>query len=122
MTDTIAKNQEKKKPSWQEIQEKKINMAKERGSRVLKVNSPLGSTMFNILRQFDMAYANFKARLGEMNGISYEEGEKLMNEGRDIIIAFSEYTEKLSRRVRFRYFVPREIEEFLKETPRQHKE
>lgn len=122
MTDTIEKNQEKKKPSWQEIQEKKINMAKERGARVLKVNSPLGSTMFNILRQFDMAYANFKARLGEMNGISYEEGEKLMNEGRDIIIAFSEYTEKLSRRVRFRYFVPREIEEFLKESPRQDKE
>ena len=122
MTDTIEKNQEKKKPSWQEIQEKKISMAKERGARVLKVNSPLGSTMFNILRQFDMAYANFKARLGEMNGISYEEGEKLMNEGRDIIIAFSEYTEKLSRRVRFRYFVPREIEEFLKETPPQHKE
>jgi hypothetical protein len=122
MTDTNEKNQEKKKPSWQEIQEKKINMAKERGSRVLKVNSPLGSTMFNILRQFDMAYANFKARLGEMDGISYEEGEELMAEGRDIIIAFSEYTEKLSKRVRFRYFVPREIEEFLKETPPQHKE
>ncbi len=122
MTDTIAKTQEKKKPSWQEIQEKKINMARERGSRVLKLNSPLGSTMFNILRQFDMAYANFKARLGEMNGISYEEGEKLMNEGRDIIIAFSEYTEKISKRVRFRYFVPREIEDYLKETPRQHKE
>ena len=122
MTDVIEKTQERKKPSWQEIQEKKINMAKERGSRVLKVNSPLGSTMFNILRQFDMAYANFKARLGEMNGISYEEGEKLMNEGRDIIIAFSEYTEKLSKRVRFRYFVPREIEEFLKETPREQKE
>jgi len=122
MTDTSEKTQERKKPSWQEIQEKKISMAKERGARVLKVNSPLGSTMFNILRQFDMAYANFKARLGEMNGISYEEGEKLMNEGRDIIIAFSEYTEKLSRRVRFRYFVPREIEEFLKETPPQHKE
>jgi hypothetical protein len=57
-----------------------------------------------------------------MNGISYEEGEKLMNEGRDIIIAFSEYTEKLSKRVRFRYFVPREIEEFLKETPQEQKE
>jgi len=38
--------------------------AKERGARVLKVNSPLGATMFNILRQFDMAYAHFKARLG----------------------------------------------------------
>ena len=116
MTDTIAKNQEKKKPSWQEIQEKKINMAKERGSRVLKVNSPLGSTMFNILRQFDMAYANFKARLGEMDGISHEEGEKLMAEGRDIIIAFSDYTAKLSKRIRFRYYTPREIDEFMRTT------
>jgi len=114
MTDTVAKNQEKKKPSWQEIQEKKINMAKERGSRVLKVNSPLGSTMFNILRQFDMAYANFKARLGEMDGISHEEGEELMAEGRDIIIAFSDYTAKLSKRIRFRYYTPREIDEFMR--------
>ena len=34
--------------------------------------------MFNILRQFDMAYTHFAARLGEMDGISDEEGEKLM--------------------------------------------
>jgi len=114
MTDTTEKNQERKKPSWQEIQEKKINMAKERGARVLKVNSPLGSTMFNILRQFDMAYANFKARLGEMDGISHEEGEELMAEGREIIIAFSDYTAKLSKRIRFRYYTPREIDEFMK--------
>jgi hypothetical protein len=114
MTDTIEKNQEKKRPSWQEIQEKKINMARERGARVLKFNSPLGSTMFNILRQFDMAYANFKARLGEMDGISYEEGEELMAEGRDIIIAFSDYTPKQSKPIRFRYYTPREIDEFMR--------
>jgi len=103
-----------KKPSWQEIQEKKINMAKERGSRVLKVNSPLGSTMFDILRQFDMAYAHFKARLGEMNGISHEEGEELMAEGREIVMAFSDYTARLSKRIRFRYYTPREIDAFMK--------
>lgn len=57
-------------------------MPKERGSRVLEVNSPLGSTMFNILRQFDMAYSHFKAKLGEMDGISHEEGEKPMAEER----------------------------------------
>ena len=104
------------KPSWQEIQEKKINMVKERGSRVLKINSPLGSTLFNILRQFDMAYASFKARLGEMDGISHEEGEELMSEGRDIVMAFSDYTAKLSKRIRFRYYTPREISEFMKAT------
>ena len=101
----------KEKPSWQEIQEKKINMVKERGSRVLKVNSPLGATMFNILRQFDMAYTHFKARLGEMDGISHEEGEKIMAEGREIVMAFSDYTAKLSKRIRFRYYVPQEIHE-----------
>ncbi len=121
MTDTIEKNQERKKPSWQEIQEKKISMAKERGARVLKVNSPLGSTMFNILRQFDMAYANFKARLGEMDGISHEEGEELMAEGREIIIAFSDYTAKLSKRIRFRYYIPREIDEFMRTTGKNDK-
>lgn len=105
---------EKKRPSWQEIQEKKINMAKERGARVLKINSPLGSTMYNILRQFDMAYANFKARLGEMDGISHEEGEELMAEGREIVMAFSDYTARLSKRIRFRYYTPREISEFMK--------
>lgn len=104
------------KPTWQEIQEKKINMVKERGSRVLKINSPLGATLFNILRQFDMAYAHFKARLGEMDGISHEEGELLMTEGREIVMGFSDYTAKLSRKIKFRYYTPREIKEFMKTT------
>lgn len=111
---TEENNSKPEKPTWQEIQEKKINMVKERGSRVLKINSPLGSTLFNILRQFDMAYTHFKARLGEMNGISHEEGEKLMAEGRDIVMAFSDYTAKLSKRIQFRYYTPREIKEFMK--------
>lgn len=102
------------KPSWQEIQEKKINMARERGSRVLKINSPLGSTLFNVLRQFDMAYAHFKAGLGEMDGVSHEEGEELMAEGRELVMAFSDYTARLSKRIRFRYYTPREISEFMK--------
>jgi len=102
------------KPSWQEIQEKKISMVKERGARVLKINSPLGSTLFNILRQFDMAYSHFKAKLGEMDGISHEEGEELMAEGREFVMAFSDYTARLSKRIRFRYYTPREISEFMK--------
>lgn len=107
-------DKKEEKPTWQEIQERKINMVKERGSRVLKINSPLGATMFNILRQFDMAYAHFKGRLGEMDGISHEEGEALMTEGRQIVMAFSDYTSKLSRRIRFRYYTPKEISEFMK--------
>ena len=105
------------KPSWQELQERKINMAKERGSRVVVLNSPLGATLFNILRQFDLAYANFKGRLGEMGGISHEEGEELMAEGREIVMAFSDFTAKLCTRINFRYFTPWEIEAYMRSNP-----
>jgi hypothetical protein len=106
-----ANRQEKKKPTREEILERKISLARERGSRVLRINSPLGNIMFNVLRQFDMAYGNFKGQLGEPGGISYEEGAKIMEEARKITIAFSKLTKRLSRKVRFRYFVPQELRE-----------
>ncbi len=109
-------NEEKKKPTREEILERKISMARERGSRVVKINSPLGSIMFNVLRQFDQAYANFKGRLGEPGGISYEEGAALMEEAREITMAFSNLTARLSKKIKFRYFVPQELME-VKETP-----
>ena len=106
--------EEKQRLSPQEIQERKISLVKERASRVLPTNSHPGPTLCTILRQFDLAYANFKGRLGEMGGISYEEGEALMAEGREIVMAFSDFTDKLCRRIHFRYYTPREIEEYLR--------
>ena len=114
--------EEKQRLSPQEIQERKISLVKERGSRVLLINSPLGATLCTILRQFDLAYANFKGRLGEMGGISHEEGEALMAEGRTIVMAFSDFTNKLCRRIHFRYYTPREIEEYLRVVDGQEKE
>jgi hypothetical protein len=113
--------EKKQRPSWQEIEEKKINLVKEKGSRVMRVNSPIGSTMFSILRQFDMAYANFKGRLGEMGGITYEEGVALMKEGQQIVMAFSDFTARLSRRVNFRYYAPNEIKDYLELLKAQEK-
>ena len=113
--------EKKQRPSWQEIEEKKINLVKEKGSRVMRVNSPIGSTMFSILRQFDMAYANFKGRLGEMGGITYEEGAVLMKEGQEIVMAFSDFTARLSRRVNFRYYAPNEIKDHLELLKAQEK-
>ena len=84
-------------------------MVKERGSRVMKINSPVGSIMFNVLRQFDQAYAHFKGQLGELGGISHEEGAKLMEEAREITVAFSDFTGRLSKRIRFHYFIPQEL-------------
>ena len=89
----MAKEKEAR-PNWQEIQERKINLVKERGSRVLLINSQLGSIMCNVLRQFDMAYANFKGRIGEMGGVSYEEGIALIDEGREIVIIGSFRTDQ----------------------------
>jgi hypothetical protein len=114
-------DEKKQRPSWQEIEERKINLVKEKGSRVMRVNSPIGSTMFSILRQFDMVYAKFKGRLGEMGGITYDEGAALMEEGREIVMAFSDYTAKLSRKVNFRYYAPNEIKDYLELLKAQEK-
>ena len=113
--------EKKQRPSWQEIEERKINLVKEKGSRVMRVNSPIGSTMFSILRQFDMAYANFKGRLGEMGGITYEEGAALMKEGQEIALAFSDFTARLSRKVNVRYYAPNEIKDYLELLKAQEK-
>jgi hypothetical protein len=59
--------------------------------------------MFNVLRQFDQAYAHFKGQLGEPRGISHEKGAALMDEARKITMAFSEFTGQLSKQVRFKY-------------------
>ncbi|MBM9514805.1 recombinase [Desulfogranum marinum] len=110
---TAKKPTKQKRPklSREEILEKKISMARERGSRVIKINSPLGSIMFNVLRQFDQAYANFKGKLGEPGGISYEEGAQMMAKARDITMEFSDLTKELSERVEFRYYTPDELKE-----------
>lgn len=93
----------------EQILERKVSMAKERGSRVIKINSPLGSIMFNVLRQFDQAYANLKGRLGEPGGISFEEGAELMERAGKITQDFSDLTKELSSKVNFRYYTPDEL-------------
>ena len=101
----------KKRLTREEFLEKKMSMARERGSRVLKINSPLGNIMFNILRQFDQAYGSFKGNLGEPGGITYEEGAKIMEEAQNITVEFSNLTKKLSKKIHIRYFVPQELKE-----------
>lgn len=106
-----SKSKDKKRPklSREEILERKISMARERGSRVIKITSPMGSIMYNVLRQFDMAYNQFKGKLGEPGGISYEEGAELMDRAREITMNFSQLTKSLSNKVGFRYYTPEEL-------------
>lgn len=105
----VKEEKERPRLSREEILERKMDMARERGARVLKINSPLGSIMFNVLRQFDQAYANLKGRLGEPGGISFEESAEIMEEAREITYQFSQLTKKLSKKVDFRYFTPEEL-------------
>ena len=105
-----GKNTNKRtRPTREEILERKINMARERGARVIKVNSPLGSIMFNVLRQFDQAYASFKGKLGEPGGISHEDGARMMERARDVTVEFSDLTRELSKKIGFRYYTPEEL-------------
>jgi len=39
-----------------------------------------------------------------------------MDEGRELVMAFSDYTARLSKKVRFRYYTPREISAFIQIT------
>ena len=102
---------EKKRFTMEEIMERKISMVKERGSRVMMINSPMGSIIFNVLRQFDQAYAHFKGQLGESGGVTHKEGAELMEEVRKNTMAFSELTGRLSKKVKFKYFIPQELQE-----------
>ena len=107
-----VKNKSKRtRPTREEILERKVNMARERGARVIKVNSPLGSIMFNVLRQFDQAYASFKGKLGEPGGITHEDGAQMMAKARDITVEFSDLTRELSKKIGFRYYTPEELKE-----------
>ena len=36
-----------------------------------------------------------------------------MKEGQEIVVAFSDFTARLSRRVNFRYYAPNEIKDYL---------
>lgn len=98
--------------SKEELLEKRVKMAKERGSRVARINSPLGHILFNVLRQFDQAYTNLKGRIGEPGGISFEDGAEIMERAGKISYEFSKLTKDLSRKVKFQYFTPDELKAF----------
>jgi hypothetical protein len=45
--------------------------------------------------------------------LTHDEGEVLMEETREMVMAFSDFTGRLCGQIRFRYYPPREIEEYL---------
>jgi hypothetical protein len=109
---TTVQTTEKQPPvrmTREEVLERKISMVKERNSRVARIDSPLGSTLFNIMRQFDQAYAKLKGQMGEFGGTPHEKGMIYMDRAHEITLQFSDLTEELCKTVKFRYQTPREL-------------
>ncbi len=109
------KTQKRPRYTKEQIIEHKISMAQERSSKVLRIDSPMGNVMFNILRQFDQAYAIFKQRLGEPGGISYDQGAALMEEAQEAALLFSKVTRKLSKKTGWKYRPPQGLKEMKTE-------
>jgi polyhydroxyalkanoate synthesis regulator phasin len=114
--------EQKPRPTREEIVERKVSMAMERDSRIIRINSTLGGIVFNVLRQFDQAYDSFKDQLGEPGKISHEDGKLIMDEILKLTMSFSEQTGKLSRKVNFKYYVPQELQEMQKALKKKKKD
>ncbi len=112
-----SRDQQEQKPrlSAEEIQERKVTMARERNARVMRVNSAVTGDMHNSLKQLDMALQNLKMKLGEPRGVSFEEGIAILNEGKKLAILISDYAAKVSEAVGFRYYEPLGIQELIRE-------
>lgn len=107
-----TKPQQPPRMTREEVLEKKISIVKERNSRVARIDSSPGGTLFNIMRQFDQAYAKLKGSMGEFGGPSHEVGLAYMTRAQEITLQFSELTEELFKAVNWKYQAPRELQEY----------
>ncbi len=67
----------------------------------------MGIKMFNIVRQFDMAYIKFKSQWGELDGIPEEEALVLRDNALDAVRAFSDFMSRFSGQVDFKCYPPK---------------
>ncbi len=63
--------------------------------------------MFNIVRQFDMAYIKLKSQWGELDVIPEEEAPVFKDNALDAIREFSDFMSWFSERVDFKYYPPK---------------
>jgi hypothetical protein len=106
------KLQEERRKKQADRIERNINLAGQPDARVIRINSPGGATMANILRQFDAAYDEFKNRLGEpgSRGIPFEVGQPIAEQMTNILVQFSDLTATVCSKVNYQYRAPRELE------------
>jgi hypothetical protein len=91
----------------QEIRVKKKTVSRGSRAKAIEMESALGIKMFNIVRQFDMAYIKFKNQWEELDGIPEDEAMVLRDNALDAVREFSDFMSRFSERVDFKYYPPR---------------
>jgi len=94
----------------QEMLERKISMAKERNTRVARIQSPLGDMAFNILRQFDPAFNQLAGKMHKLPTPDQEKrGTAYLKKAQELVLQLSDITEELCSAVHYQYVVPQEV-------------
>ena len=96
------------------FEEFKMKMAKERNTRFMRVNSPLGKIIHNIVKQFEMGYERLKFQMMEFNGVSIEEATEIIHEAHDIAIRLNRLAERVAGLTGLKYYIPRDLEAYMK--------
>ncbi len=91
----------------QEIKVKKKTVSRGSRAKTIEMESALGIKMFNIVRQFDMAYIKLKSQWGELDGIPEEKVMVLKDEALNAVREFSNFMSRFSEQVDFKYYPPK---------------
>jgi hypothetical protein len=91
----------------EEFKVKKKTVTRGNRAKTIEMESALGIKMFNIVRQFDMAYIKFKSQWGELDGIPEEEALVLRDNALNAVREFSNFMSQFSERVDFKYYPPK---------------
>lgn len=91
----------------QEIKVKKKTVSRGSRAKTIEMESALGIKMFNIVRQFDMAYIKLKNQWEELDGIPEDEAMVLRDNALDAVRDFSDFMSRFSERVDFKYYPPK---------------
>ena len=91
----------------QEIKVTKKTVSRGSRAKTIEMESALGIKMFNIVRQFDMAYIKFKNQWEELDGLPEEEAMVLKDEALNAVREFSNFMSRFSEQVDFKYYPPK---------------
>lgn len=100
-----------KTPTREERQERKMNLLKERGSRVFVVNTPVTHKVLDILQFTDRGLNRLRSRMGAPNGPSFAEGAEAIEKFNKLIDQLVEETKTICELADVKFRAPRGFEQ-----------